>query len=114
MFMGIDSLMQNKWQMQQPTGKAFEGVFALMPFIRSKMEDRFNRDKDESTSINDETNIADILVKLHDMDARIPKERELTGNDTTMKFLHSSATLADVISAVNELIKRDLTLNKVQ
>ena len=63
---------------------------------------------------SDEITLTDLVVMIQDLDNRMPIEKEPTSNETTMKFLPSSASLSDVISAVNELIKRDLTRDKVQ
>ncbi len=54
------------------------------------------------------------LERTQDIELREPQEKRLTNNDVTMKFLSSSATLSEVISKVNELIKRNVTYGKVK
>jgi hypothetical protein len=65
---------------------------------------------------SDKSNLtmAELLTRIQDLENRQPKEGEEDSNRVPMAFLSSSATLSDVISAVNELIKRDLTVSKVK
>lgn len=60
------------------------------------------------------TSLPELLTRVQDIESRLPMLEEPNSNEVPIKQLPSSATLADVISVVNELIKRDLTRKKVQ
>ena len=57
---------------------------------------------------------AEFEARVQDLESKQTPNQELSSNNVPMAFLSSSATLADVISAVNELIKRDLTRSRVK
>lgn len=67
----------------------------------------------DTISIND-TTTKDILARLQDIEARLPIEKPFNHNDVPLALLSSTATLTDVIKAVNELIKRSVTLREVK
>lgn len=60
------------------------------------------------------TTLNDLVIKVQDLEAKMPVDKPFTHNDVPLALLASTATLSDVIKAVNELIKRSLIVREVK
>ncbi len=99
----------------------FEGINSVgsnSP-INETEQDRDLREAEQDDNIAEQTgsiakdrrssnSIEEIEARLQDIENRLPAIRAPNSNDTEMAFLPITATLLDVISAVNELIKRNV------
>ena len=68
--------------------------------------------QDNRADLTVETN--EMSTRMQDMEYRLPQLPTLTTDDVPMAFLAKSADLPTVIKAINELIKRDLTVRSVE
>lgn len=99
----------------------FQGIGSLkgkmklsVPLYDNDYTDNIEPIKEEDTSNKNNIHVNELLVKVQDLESRLPIDIESNSNEVPIRLLSSSATLTDVISAVNELIKRDLTKNRVE
>jgi len=72
--------------------------------IRSSIKDSTGRE---------ESSIEELFSRVQDLENSMPIPTPLNTNDVPIKLLGGSATLSDVISTVNELIKRDLKRSRL-
>ena len=100
MFSGIDSLLSNSNMNEQNQSDIDYGPTTGEPVIG----------RNGSINVgNMSANHGDVTsTRVQDIENKLPEAPALTSNDTIMQFLSSSATLPEVISAINELIKRDI------
>ena len=61
-----------------------------------------------------EAGTSEISTRMQDIEYRLPKVPTPTTDHVPIAFLDDTADLAQVIKVINELIKRDLTVKRVE
>ena len=67
-----------------------------------------NREQKEANSL------LQLIVRLQDVEARLPELRAPDSRDTPLALLPNDALLIDVINTVNELLKRDVSRTRIK